>query len=78
MLPSFVRSVSVGEERGEFLALDLGGTNFRVLWISLEGECRSSVKSKIYRVPDSIQKGTGTGVNFALNSTSEEPLYPNF
>lgn len=52
----------MGEERGEFLALDLGGTNFRVLLITLEGEGRSSMKSKIYRVPDQIQKGTGTAV----------------
>ena len=62
MLPAYIRAVSVGEERGEFLALDLGGTNFRVLLITLEGETKSSMKSRIYRVPDSIQKGTGTAV----------------
>ncbi|KFW93874.1 Hexokinase-2, partial [Phalacrocorax carbo] len=31
MLPTYVCSTPDGTERGEFLALDLGGTNFRVL-----------------------------------------------
>uniref|UniRef100_A0A914I122 Phosphotransferase n=2 Tax=Globodera TaxID=31242 RepID=A0A914I122_GLORO len=62
MLPTYVRAVAVGEECGEFLALDLGGTNFRVLLITLEGECRSTMRSKIYRVPDYVQKGTGTAL----------------
>jgi hexokinase len=30
MLPSFVNRLPTGEESGEFLALDLGGSNFRV------------------------------------------------
>uniref|UniRef100_A0A914GS52 Phosphotransferase n=1 Tax=Globodera rostochiensis TaxID=31243 RepID=A0A914GS52_GLORO len=62
MLPTYIRAVAVGEERGEFLALDLGGTNFRVLLITLEGEGRSTMRSKIFRVPDHIQKGTGTAL----------------
>jgi hexokinase len=66
MLPAYIRAISVGSERGEFLALDLGGTNFRVLLITLEGEAKTSMKSKIYRVPDNIQKGTGTAVSFSL------------
>ena len=74
MLPAYIRAVSVGEERGEFLALDLGGTNFRVLLITLEGETKSSMKSKIYRVPDSIQKGTGTAV-MHLNLIVEQSLF---
>ncbi|KAL3079954.1 hypothetical protein niasHS_011371 [Heterodera schachtii] len=62
MLPTYIRAIAVGEERGEFLALDLGGTNFRVLLITLEGDCRSTMQSKIYRVPDHIQKGTGAAL----------------
>ncbi|XP_032125804.1 hexokinase-3 isoform X2 [Sapajus apella] len=31
MLPTYVRATPDGSERGDFLALDLGGTNFRVL-----------------------------------------------
>ncbi|KAI6178373.1 hypothetical protein M3Y98_00493700 [Aphelenchoides besseyi] len=58
MLPSYVRAVPNGTEQGHFLALDLGGTNFRVLLIRLEGN-QSEMTSKIFRVPDHIMKGTG-------------------
>jgi hexokinase len=69
MLPAYIRAVSVSDERGEYLALDLGGTNFRVLLITLEGETKSNMKSKIYDVPDNIQKGSGTevGLNTQLD-----------
>lgn len=46
MLPSYVRAVPNGTERGDFLALDLGGTNFRVLLIRLEGGKKSDMISK--------------------------------
>uniref|UniRef100_A0A1I8A7H2 Hexokinase n=1 Tax=Steinernema glaseri TaxID=37863 RepID=A0A1I8A7H2_9BILA len=58
MLPSYVRAVPNGTEQGDFLALDLGGTNFRVLLIRLvDGE--SKMEGKIFRVPDRLMKGTG-------------------
>lgn len=76
MLPSYVRSVPNGTEHGNFLALDLGGTNFRVLLISIEGR-RSEMSSKIFRVPDSIMKGTGEAVsiNYCLNCTLDTFTY---
>lgn len=61
MLPSYVRAVPNGTEHGDFLALDLGGTNFRVLLIKLSGN-KADMTGKIYRVPDHIMKGTGTAV----------------
>jgi hexokinase len=64
MLPSYVRSVPNGTEKGDFLALDLGGTNFRVLLIRLEGR-QSEMTSKIFRVPDNVMKGTGEAVTFS-------------
>ncbi len=46
MFPTYVRSLPDGTERGDILALDLGGTNFRVLLINLDkGEIK--VKSKV-------------------------------
>jgi hexokinase len=63
MLPSYVRSVPNGSEKGDFLALDLGGTNFRVLLIRLKGNNQSDMTSKIFRVPDNIMKGTGEAVS---------------
>ncbi|VDO16810.1 unnamed protein product, partial [Brugia timori] len=58
MLPSFVRAIPNGTEKGDYLALDLGGTNFRVLLIRLSGT-EAEITGKIYGVPDSVMKGTG-------------------
>lgn len=65
MLPSYVRSVPNGTEQGSFLALDLGGTNFRVLLIEIDGH-KSSMTSKIFRVPDHFMRGTGETVILIL------------
>lgn len=46
-------------ENGKFLALDLGGTNFRVLLIHLEGEKDFNVQSKTYTISETIMVGTG-------------------
>lgn len=35
MLPTYVQSIPDGSETGDFLALDLGGTNFRVLLVQI-------------------------------------------
>lgn len=62
MLPSFIRAVPNGTEVGNFLALDLGGTNFRVLLIKLNKK-QSEMAGKIYRVPEDVMKGTGDAVS---------------
>jgi len=61
MLPTYVRNLPTGKEKGDFLALDLGGTNFRVLLISLDGDNSSGGKmeSKIYAVDKHIMLGPG-------------------
>jgi len=43
------------------LALDLGGTNFRVLLISLKGST-VEMKNKIYPIAEELMLGTGTQV----------------
>lgn len=42
------------------MALDLGGTNFRVLLIHLKGENDFEMQSKIYAIPQMIMLGSGT------------------
>uniref|UniRef100_A0A674F4P2 Hexokinase-2 n=1 Tax=Salmo trutta TaxID=8032 RepID=A0A674F4P2_SALTR len=61
MLPTFVRSMPDGTESGEFLALDLGGTNFRVLLVRVRRGKRRSVEmhNKIYAIPQEAMQGTG-------------------
>ena len=47
-----------GTESGDILALDLGGTNFRVLLVNLDsGEIKMT--SKVFVVPQSIMTGSG-------------------
>lgn len=48
-------------EEGKFLALDLGGTNFRVLLIELHGS-DFKMDNEIYPVPQHIMLGTGEQV----------------
>jgi len=58
MFPTYVRELPNGNEKGKFLALDLGGTNFRVLLIELNNE-GVSMESKIFAIPQRIMLGTG-------------------
>ncbi|NXH85692.1 HXK2 protein, partial [Edolisoma coerulescens] len=58
MLPTYVSHTPDGTERGDFLALDLGGTNFRVLVVHVTEE-GISMASEIYVIPAAIMRGTG-------------------
>ncbi|XP_066603345.1 hexokinase type 2 [Prorops nasuta] len=55
---TYVQDLPNGTEKGNFLALDLGGTNFRVLLITLDGQ-NFDMKSKIYAIPQILMLGTG-------------------
>ncbi len=59
MIPSFV-SIPEGNEKGHFLALDLGGTNFRVVKVVLDGKGGASVTaSSKYVLKKKDIQGTG-------------------
>lgn len=58
MFPTYVRALPDGSERGNFLALDLGGTNFRVLLISLKGD-QVNMQNKIYPISQELMHGAG-------------------
>ncbi|XP_005053638.1 PREDICTED: hexokinase-3 [Ficedula albicollis] len=58
MLPTYVTHTPDGTERGDFLALDLGGTNFRVLVVRVTEE-GITMASEIYVIPATIMQGTG-------------------
>ena len=49
-------------ERGSFLALDLGGTNFRVLLITLKDSEHVEMKNKIYPISQATMTGHGSQV----------------
>ncbi|XP_037094691.1 hexokinase type 2-like isoform X2 [Pollicipes pollicipes] len=59
--PTYVKELPNGHEQGRFLALDLGGTNFRVLLIQLaDGDFK--MESRIFAVPQNIMAGPGVGL----------------
>lgn len=62
MLPTFVTGTPNGTEEGEFLALDLGGTNFRILLVKIvAGEQKEiTMDSQIYHISKELMTGTGT------------------
>uniref|UniRef100_A0A4W5Q3Y8 Hexokinase-2 n=1 Tax=Hucho hucho TaxID=62062 RepID=A0A4W5Q3Y8_9TELE len=61
MLPTFVRSTPDGTEKGDFLALDLGGTNFRVLLVKVSdnGKQKMEMENQIYAIPEELMRGSG-------------------
>ncbi|XP_078140206.1 hexokinase HKDC1-like [Centroberyx gerrardi] len=61
MLPSYVYRTPDGTEDGQYLALDLGGTNFRVLLVKIHSGLRRSIRlyNKIYTIPLEVMQGTG-------------------
>uniref|UniRef100_A0A8C7G6K4 hexokinase n=1 Tax=Oncorhynchus kisutch TaxID=8019 RepID=A0A8C7G6K4_ONCKI len=62
MLPTFVRSIPDGSEKGDFLALDLGGSNFRILRVKVTQDKKQPVQmeSLVYETPEDIIHGSGT------------------
>uniref|UniRef100_A0A8C9ZEN4 Hexokinase-2 n=1 Tax=Sander lucioperca TaxID=283035 RepID=A0A8C9ZEN4_SANLU len=62
MLPTFVRSTPDGTEQGEFLALDLGGSNFRVLLVKVMADGKQAVEmeDQIYAIPEHLMRGCGS------------------
>lgn len=59
--------LSSDPEHGDFLALDLGGTNFRVLLVKIRSGKRRTVEmhNKIYAIPLEVMQGTGEEVRSA-------------
>lgn len=50
MLPTYVFGWPTGQEKGSYLAVDLGGTNLRVCHVELEGEGRFEVTQTKFRL----------------------------
>ncbi|KAK9760512.1 hypothetical protein K7432_015377 [Basidiobolus ranarum] len=59
MIPSFVTGRPTGQETGSYLALDLGGTNFRVCMVELKGNSQFSISQHKYTVSDELKSGDG-------------------
>lgn len=57
--PTYVKELPNGQEQGKFLSLDLGGTNFRVIFMELTESKEFMMDSKIYAIPHDIMVGHG-------------------
>lgn len=54
MIPSFVTGTPNGTEQGMLLAADLGGTNFRVCSVTLNGDHTYSMEQMKSKIPDEL------------------------
>ncbi|KAI8988351.1 hexokinase-domain-containing protein [Mycotypha africana] len=57
MIPSFVSGRCTGDEKGSFLALDLGGTNLRVCQVNLLGGGEHTIRQQKYVVSEELKLG---------------------
>lgn len=58
MYVTWVEGFPTGDEKGDFLTVDLGGTNLRVCWISLKGNKEEiGLEQEQYTLPEHIKTG---------------------
>ncbi|KAL7419888.1 hexokinase [Cryptotrichosporon argae] len=59
MIPTFVFGYPTGDEVGEYLAVDLGGTNLRVCLVTLQGHGKFEVTQTKYRLTEEQKQEEG-------------------
>lgn len=62
MIPTYVTAVPNGTEKGVYLALDLGGTNFRVCSVTLHGNGTFTLTQAKSAIPRELMTGTSHGL----------------
>lgn len=58
MLPSHITTLPSGRERGQYLAIDLGGTNMRVALVRLQDNEARVDKLEKWTIPEPVKTGT--------------------
>ncbi|KAH9077598.1 hexokinase [Lactarius deliciosus] len=59
MIPTFVFGWPTGDETGDFLAVDLGGTNLRVCLVTLQGKGKFEITQSKYRLTEEQKQEDG-------------------
>ncbi|KAJ7045360.1 hexokinase [Mycena alexandri] len=59
MIPTYVFGWPTGQETGDFLAVDLGGTNLRVCLVTLQGEGKFEITQTKYRLTEEQKQEEG-------------------
>lgn len=65
MIPTFVTGIPTGKETGLYLAADLGGTNFRVCSIKLNGDHTHELKQSKFKIPLDLMKNSTADALFS-------------
>lgn len=69
MIPTFVSRVPTGKETGTFLAIDLGGTNFRVCSVQLRGDSTYHIIADEDKIPTEMMTADlKSFVNFLVDN----------
>ena len=55
MIPGWVMEYPTGKESGDYLAIDLGGTNLRVVLVKLGGDRTFDTTQSKYKLPDTMR-----------------------
>lgn len=72
MIPSYIQSIPQGQEKGTFLALDLGGTNLRVCEVTLLGQSKWTMRQQKYKVSQALKMGEVTALfDYIANSVDQ-------
>lgn len=58
MIPGWVMDCPTGKEKGDYLAIDLGGTNLRVVLVRLGGDTTFDTTQSKYALPSTMRTGT--------------------
>ncbi|ODV98235.1 hypothetical protein PACTADRAFT_37405 [Pachysolen tannophilus NRRL Y-2460] len=81
MIPTWIVDYPTGEETGEYLAIDLGGTNLRVVLVKLLGNCKFDTEQSKYHLPSDIRTTRDKDILFSYIADSVakfiNDLYPN-
>ncbi|KAF7440128.1 hexokinase A [Pleurotus ostreatus] len=59
MIPTFVFGWPTGKETGDFIAVDLGGTNLRVCLVTLQGDGKFEITQSKYRLTEEQKQDDG-------------------
>lgn len=72
MIPGWVMDFPTGKETGEYLALDFGGTNIRVVKVTLLGNSKFTFINDKFSIPDDIRTGKSDDLwNFIANGVGK-------
>merc|ERR1719369_1092860 len=83
--PTYVRDLPSGTEVGKFLALDLGGTNFRVVLVEIGLDEKFEMDSQVFAISKETMQGSGENLmdhiaeclaNFVKSRGIEKEILP--